>query len=120
MELYQHQLMEMDMSCCMHAQAWLRSRGESATQVVTADSMAEQYGVVKGTYEAVALPRVNTSVVRTDTLVKVCGSSCSWLDGCGAQGVRVSAIRTLGADKHLLRSCINVCGTHANFMCCYT
>ena len=48
----------------MRTQAWLRSRGESATQVITAESMAEQYGVMKGTYEAVALPRVNTSVVR--------------------------------------------------------
>ena len=48
----------------MRTQAWLRSRGDSATQVITAKSMAEQYGVMKGTYEAVALPRVNTSVVR--------------------------------------------------------
>jgi hypothetical protein len=41
----------------------MRSRGESATTVITAESMAEQYGVTQGTYEAVALPRTNVLVV---------------------------------------------------------
>ncbi|KAK9836271.1 hypothetical protein WJX81_001311 [Elliptochloris bilobata] len=45
-------------------EAWMRSRGGSATQVITAESMADQYGVTMGTYEPVALPRVNASVAR--------------------------------------------------------
>eukprot|EP00878_Enallax_costatus_P032601 GHUV01035843.1.p1 GENE.GHUV01035843.1~~GHUV01035843.1.p1 ORF type:complete len:246 (+),score=98.27 GHUV01035843.1:107-844(+) len=37
-------------------QAWLRSRGSDSTTVYTSDTIAEQFGVVKSSYEAVALP----------------------------------------------------------------
>ena len=37
-------------------QAWLRSRGEQGTTVFTADTMAEQFGVNKGSYDPVPLP----------------------------------------------------------------
>ncbi len=42
----------------------MRSRGESATTVITAESMADQFGITKGTYEPVPLPRINAHVVR--------------------------------------------------------
>ena len=42
----------------------MRSRGESATTVITAESMADRFGVTKGTYEPVPLPRMNSHVVR--------------------------------------------------------
>ena len=38
------------------AQAWMRARGDSATEVFTAESMAERFGVEKGSYESVPLP----------------------------------------------------------------
>lgn len=37
-------------------QAWLRSRGSDSTTVYTSDTIAEQFGVVKSSYEAVPLP----------------------------------------------------------------
>ena len=36
----------------------MRSRGENGTAVFTAESMAEKFGVNKGSYDAVALPRI--------------------------------------------------------------
>lgn len=36
-------------------QAWLRSRGSSSSSVYTSDTIAEQFGVVKASYEAVPL-----------------------------------------------------------------
>ena len=41
----------------------MRSRGPQGTTVFTADSMAEQFGVNKDTYDAVELPRINAYVV---------------------------------------------------------
>lgn len=37
-------------------EAWLRSRGDGGTQLYTADTIAEQFGVVRSSYETVALP----------------------------------------------------------------
>jgi hypothetical protein len=36
-------------------QAWLRSRGSNSSSVYTSETIAEQFGVVKGSYEAVPL-----------------------------------------------------------------
>lgn len=38
------------------AQAWMRSRGPTGTTLYTADTIAEQFGVVKSSYESVPLP----------------------------------------------------------------
>jgi hypothetical protein len=38
------------------SQAWLRSRGTTGGTVYTADNIAEQFGVVKSSYEGVPLP----------------------------------------------------------------
>ena len=34
----------------------MRSRGDSATEVFTADSMAAEFGIMKGSFEIVPLP----------------------------------------------------------------
>ena len=44
-------------------QAWMRSRGDSATEVFTAETMAAKFGVVEGSYDAVPLPRLDAHVV---------------------------------------------------------
>ena len=44
-------------------QAWMRSRGEGATEVFTADTMAAKFGVVYGSYDAVPLPRLDAHIV---------------------------------------------------------
>lgn len=73
-------------------QAWMRARGDSATEILTAESMAVKYGVQQGSYEAVPLPadadvqqvRVatvpaarHTAMVKPrfqrDTRIQVCG-----------------------------------------------
>ncbi|KAK9848934.1 hypothetical protein WJX84_002235 [Apatococcus fuscideae] len=41
-------------------EAWLRSRGENGTSVFTAESIAQKFGVVKGSYRATPLPRLKT------------------------------------------------------------
>lgn len=37
-------------------EAWMRARGDSATEILTAESMADKFGVQHGSYESVALP----------------------------------------------------------------
>ena len=44
-------------------QAWMRSRGDQGTATFTAETMAEQFGVVKGTYDAVSLPKIKVNMV---------------------------------------------------------
>jgi hypothetical protein len=46
----------------------MRSRGEGATEVFTAETMAAKFGVVEGSYDAVPLPRLDAHVVRGLTL----------------------------------------------------
>ncbi len=41
----------------------MRARGDKGTQVFTADSMAEQFGVNKGSYESVHLPKLSSHKV---------------------------------------------------------
>jgi len=41
----------------------MRARGESGTAVYTADTMAEHFGVAKGTYDVVPLPRLTNHKV---------------------------------------------------------
>lgn len=38
-------------------EAWMRSRGTGGVQVFTAEDVADRYGVAKGSYEPVSLPR---------------------------------------------------------------
>ncbi|KAK9829388.1 hypothetical protein WJX72_005534 [[Myrmecia] bisecta] len=45
-------------------EAWMRTRGDAGATVFTAESMAEQFGVVKGSYDAVALPKIKAFKVR--------------------------------------------------------
>ena len=42
----------------------MRSRGEGATEVFTAETMAAKFGVVEGSYDAVPLPRLDAHIVR--------------------------------------------------------
>lgn len=44
--------------CCwlVVLQAWMRARGTGGTSIYTADTIAEQFGVVKSSYEGVPLP----------------------------------------------------------------
>ena len=42
----------------------MRSRGEGATEVFTAETMAAKFGVVEGSYDAVPLPRLEAHIVR--------------------------------------------------------
>ena len=44
--------------------AWLRSRGDSGVKVFTSDDVVEQFGVVKGSYEAVPLPAIKAYTVQ--------------------------------------------------------
>ena len=37
-------------------QAWMRARGDAAGSTFTADTIADKYGVVKGSYTSIALP----------------------------------------------------------------
>lgn len=46
------------------AQAWMRSRGASGVKTFTADDVVEQFGVVKGSYDAVPLPNIKAYTVR--------------------------------------------------------
>lgn len=41
-------------------QAWMRSRGENGTSVFTAETMAEKFGVNKGSYDPIPIPKAAT------------------------------------------------------------
>lgn len=43
--------------------AWLRSRGDTGVKVFTSDDVVDQFGVVKGSYEAVPLPKIKAYTV---------------------------------------------------------
>ncbi|KAI7836141.1 hypothetical protein COHA_009971 [Chlorella ohadii] len=45
-------------------EAWLRSRGEAGVTTYTSDDVIANYGVVKGTYDAVPLPKIKAHTVR--------------------------------------------------------
>lgn len=45
-------------------EAWMRGRGSAGVQVFTADDVIDQFGVVKGSYDAVPLPRIRAHVVQ--------------------------------------------------------
>ena len=64
------------------AQAWMRSRGDQGTAVFTAESMADQFGVVQGTYDAVPLPNIKVNMVRV-----------SWRTSCNGQIVPILVAR---------------------------
>ncbi len=44
-------------------QAWLRARGSSNVKTYTADDVVDQFGVVKGSYDAVPLPKIKAYTV---------------------------------------------------------
>ena len=46
-------------------QAWMRARGDTGTDVLTAETMAGRFGVVKGSYTSVPLPRIQAYTVRS-------------------------------------------------------
>ena len=48
-------------ACCL--QAWMRARGQSGMKTFTTDDVVDQFGVVKGTYEAVPLPKIKAYTV---------------------------------------------------------
>ena len=50
-------------------EAWMRSRGDSVT-TFTAENAAEQFGVVKSSYEAVPLPSIRAYEARAKSLGK--------------------------------------------------
>lgn len=45
-------------------EAWLRSRGDTGVKVFTSDDVVEKFGVVKGSYEPVPLPKIKAYTVR--------------------------------------------------------
>ncbi|GAB4823140.1 hypothetical protein N2152v2_010186 [Parachlorella kessleri] len=47
-------------------EAWMRSRGQSGMKTFTTDDVVDQFGVVKGTYEAVPLPKIKAYTVRCE------------------------------------------------------
>lgn len=49
-------------------EAWMRARGDAANMVYTADTMVEQFGVVKSSYEAVPLPPIRAYQVRCTSI----------------------------------------------------
>ncbi|XRB25437.1 J domain-containing protein [Pseudoscourfieldia marina] len=49
-------------------EAWMRARGDAANVVYTSETMAEQFGVVKSSYEAVPLPPIRAYQVRCNSL----------------------------------------------------
>jgi len=51
-------------------EAWMRARGDQANMVFTAETAAEQFGVVKSSYEAVPLPPIRAYQVRVKELGK--------------------------------------------------
>lgn len=50
------------------AQAWMRARGPQGAKTFTGDDVVEQFGVVKGSYDAVPLPKIKAYTVRTPLL----------------------------------------------------
>jgi hypothetical protein len=55
-------------------QAWMRARGDAAGSVFTADTIADKYGVVKGSYTSIALPNSESYQVTWSFTL----SSMSW------------------------------------------
>ena len=47
-------------------EAWMRSRGNSGVRMFTADDVIEQFGVVKGSYDAVPLPQIKAYTVQCE------------------------------------------------------
>ncbi|KAL4435235.1 hypothetical protein ABPG77_001917 [Micractinium sp. CCAP 211/92] len=45
-------------------EAWMRSRGTAGVKVFTSEDVVEGYGVAKGSYDEIALPRINAYTVR--------------------------------------------------------
>lgn len=44
-------------------EAWLRSRGDTGVKVFTSDDVVNQFGVVKGSYDAIPLPKIKAYTV---------------------------------------------------------
>ena len=49
-------------------EAWMRARGDAANMVFTAETAAEQFGVVKSSYEAVPLPAIRAYDIKCTAL----------------------------------------------------
>ncbi|PRW34018.1 trans-2-enoyl- reductase [Chlorella sorokiniana] len=45
-------------------EAWMRSRGDAGLKMYTTDDVIDSYGVVKGTYDAVPLPKIKVHTLR--------------------------------------------------------
>jgi trans-2-enoyl-CoA reductase len=54
---------QVDQSHTAGFEAWMRSRGTSGVQTFTSDDIISQFGVVKGSYESVALPKIKAYAV---------------------------------------------------------
>ena len=50
----------------------MRSRGEGGAATITADTMAERFGVVHGTYTLVPLPQIRAHAVRPSCASQAC------------------------------------------------
>ena len=51
-------------------QAWMRARGDASGSVFTADTIADKYGVVKGSYTSVALPNTESHQASASVLFR--------------------------------------------------
>ncbi len=45
-------------------EAWMRARGKAGAQVFGSEQVIEQFGVVKGSYDAVQLPKIKAYTVK--------------------------------------------------------
>jgi hypothetical protein len=55
---------QVDQSHTAGFEAWMRSRGQEGVQTFTSDDIINQFGVVKGSYEPVPLPKIKGYTVR--------------------------------------------------------
>ena len=53
-------------------QAWMRARGDAAGSIFTADTIADKYGVVKGSYTSIALPNSKSYQVSWSLTLSIC------------------------------------------------
>ena len=80
----------------------MRARGDAANMVFTAETAAEQFGVVKSSYEAVPLPGVKAkygSVVNTEGVVRASGAEPG-----GADVVLDALVRTVLSQPHVKKA----------------
>lgn len=90
------------------SQAWMRSRGEGGTATITADTMAERFGVVQGSYTSVPLPQIRTYTVSPCQTHAIASAACAapshMYQPCCAMPLLTEPSRRRSQAIHHLRS----------------